>query len=566
MLEVIQNLPQSLLFSLGIILIAAAFFAYLAKLFKQPLIPAYIIAGIVLGPIGLKLIQDVELIHSISEIGIIFLLFIVGLEMDLKKLKTVGMTTIITGILQVILTFFAGFFVALLFGFDQLNAVYAGLIITFSSTMIVIKLLFDEDELNTLHGRIILGILFIQDILVIIALTVLIGSESFTFMNLLSTLEKFAVLLLGAYILNRFLVYRLFRFAAKSSELLFLLSVAVCFFFALGAYLLDFSIAIGAFLGGITLANLPYNLNIIARINSLKDFFATIFFVSLGLQLVFVNLASILFPFFALLLLVIVLKPLIVMVILSLLGYDKRNAFVSSVALAQISEFALILVLSVDTISPELFSITILLGVISIALTAYIMKYELFVYNKIAHVLSAFEKLSKNTRQMVHVQKDHPELILFGANRVGGTFLNSYQHNKRKTLVIDFNPEIIDMLKGQNTPCMYGDITNIEILKRINFKSAKVVVSTVARLQENLFLMDYVRNVRSEALVIVTAKNVDEALELYDAGADYVLVPSIKSGEIFSGLLEKYLNNKIGLEHVKKKQISLLRESLKQKY
>ncbi len=566
MLEAIQNLPQSLLFSLGIILIAAAFFAYLAKLFKQPLIPAYIIAGLVLGPVGLKLIQDVELIHSISEIGIIFLLFIVGLEMDLKKLKTVGATTIITGVLQVILTFFAGFFVALLLGFDTINSVYAGLIIAFSSTMIVIKLLFDEDELNTLHGRIILGILFIQDILVIIALTVLVGSGSFTFMNLLSTLEKFAILILGAYILNRFIVYRLFKFAAKSSELLFLLSVAVCFFFALGAYLLNFSIAIGAFLGGITLANLPYNLNIIARINSLKDFFATIFFVSLGLQLVFLNLASIILPFFALLLLVIILKPLIVMVILSLLGYDKRNAFVSSVALAQISEFALILVLSVNTISSELFSITILLGVISIALTAYIMKYELLVYNKITHFLSLFEKLSKNTRQMVHIEKDHPELILFGANRVGGTFLNSYHHNKKKTLVIDFNPEIIDMLKGQNTPCMYGDITNIEILKRINFKSAKVVISTVSRIQENLFLMDYVRNVRSEALVILTANDVDEALELYDAGADYVLVPSIKSGEIFSGLLERYFGDKKGLEKIKRKQIFMLKENLKQKY
>jgi len=289
MLELVQNLPQSLLFTIGIILIVATFFAYIAKVFKQPLIPAYIIAGLVLGPIGLKVIQDVEVIHSLSEIGIVFLLFIVGLEMDLKKLRTVGFVTLITGVLQVVLTFFAGYFTSLLLGFDHINAVYTGLVIAFSSTMIVIKLLFDEDELSTLHGRIILGVLFIQDLIVIVALMILGGSTTFSLGSVGLSLLKFIFLLFIAYAINKFIAFRIFRFAAKSSELLFLLSVATCFVFAMGAYLLDFSIAIGAFFGGITLANLPYNLNIIARINSLKDFFATIFFVSLGLQLVFIG-------------------------------------------------------------------------------------------------------------------------------------------------------------------------------------------------------------------------------------------------------------------------------------
>lgn len=559
MLELLQSFDQNLLFSLGIILITAAFFAYLAKLFKQPLIPAYIITGLVLGPIGLKLIQDIELIHSISEIGIVFLLFIVGLEMDLHKLKQLGSVTIITGVLQVALTFLAGYAVALLLGFDQINAMYAGLILAFSSTMIVIKLLSDEDELNTLHGRIILGILFVQDILVIFALAVLLNAEAFSIMTLLATLEKFIALLLAVYVFNRFIVHSLFKFAAKSSELLFLLSVAVCFLFALAAYLLDFSIAIGAFLGGITLANLPYNLNIIARINSLKDFFAIIFFVSLGLQLVLINLSAILLPLFLFLLIVILLKPVIVMLILSAMGYDKRNAFVSSIALAQISEFSLILALSVDNISQELFSITILLGVLSIALTAYLMKYELSFYTKINSFLSHFERLSKKKKQFGYEFHDHPEIILFGANRVGGTFLRSYHHLKRKVLVIDFNPEVIERLKQEKTPCLYGDLANIEILKRINFKSAKVIISTVAREQDNFFLMDYVKNIRTEALIILTAKTKEEAIALYDAGADYVLVPHVKSGEIISGLLGKYLNDKKGLEKIKRSHIVMLR-------
>lgn len=555
-----EVIPQSLLFNLGVILIVATFFAYLARIFKQPLIPAYIIAGLVIGPIGLKLIQDIGLIHSISEIGIIFLLFIVGLEIDLKKLKSVGTVAIITGVLQVILTFIAGYFVALLLGFDTINSIYAGLIIAFSSTMIVIKLLVDEDELSTLHGRILLGILFVQDLLVIIALTLILSSDSLTASTIFLSLLKFIILLAIAYVSNKFIVYPLFKYAAKSPELLFLLSIATCFFFVMIAYFLDFSIAIGAFFGGITLANLPYNLNIVSRVSSLKDFFATIFFVSLGLQLAFANFSVILTPLLVFLALVIFLKPLIVMIILSLFGYDKRNSFVSSVALAQISEFGLILVLAVNNISNELFSITILLGVISIALTSYIMQYELFVYNKIHPLLSIFEKLSTKKKYLGYEHKDHPQVILFGADRVGGTFLKNFKFLKTKMFVIDYNPEIIESLKNQKTPCIYGDVSNLEILKRINFTSAKVVISTIPSLKDNKVLIDFLKDLRSDAAIILTARTSEDAIELYKEGANYVLIPYVKSGEILSSLLDKYLDNKKGLFKLKQMHLKCLTE------
>ena len=561
----IQNFPQSLLFTIGVILIVATFFAYIAKIFKQPLIPAYIIAGLVLGPLGFQLIKDAEIIRSLSEIGIVFLLFIVGLEMDLKKLKSVGLVTVITGILQVLLTFIAGYAVAIWLGFDPTNALYAGLVIAFSSTMIVIKLLFDEDELNTLHGRIILGILFVQDLIVIIVLMILGNAGTFTTTSVLFTIVKFSVFLLFAYSISKFIAFPLFRFAAKSSELLFLLSIATCFIFALSAYLLDFSIAIGAFFGGITLANLPYNLNIVARINSLKDFFATIFFVSLGLQLVFIDFFSVGIPLLIFLLLVLLLKPFIILVLLSILGYDKRNAFVSSVALAQISEFSLILVLTGEHVSKELFSITILLGIFSISLTAYILKYELWFYNKTAHILSLFEKLAKKRRSLGYEHKDHPEVILFGASRVGGTFLKSSSFPKKKTLAIDFNPEIIESLKREKVSCIYGDMSNLEILKRINFKDTRVVISTVPGEKENIFLLSYVKNIRCSAVVILTAKNPEDALGLYREGADYVIIPYTKSGEIISGLLEKYQDNKKGLLKLKLTHIKNLEETQKGK-
>ena len=401
MLEVIQHLSGNILFDIGLMLVIAMFVAYIAKVFKQPLIPAYIIGGLILGPIGLGIIQDTEVIKSISEIGIIFLLFIVGMEMDLKKLKAVGWTTIITGTLQVGLTFLAGFFIFSRFvHLDTMNSIYAGLIIAFSSTMVVLKLLSDEEELLTLHGRIILGILFMQDIFVIFALTILLGTDTYSVLALLPVLGKFIAMIVVAYLLNRFVIFPVFRFAAKSQELLFILSLGVCFIFVMSAHLLGFSVAIGALIAGITIANIPYNLNIVSSVSPLKDFFAIIFFVSLGLQMVMPQIGSILTPLFVLLALVILFKPFIILVLLSIMGYDKRNSFTSAVSLAQISEFSLILVITVQDISQELFSATILLAILSIALTSYIIKYELQLYNLLAKPLGVFEYLAIKKRDI----------------------------------------------------------------------------------------------------------------------------------------------------------------------
>ncbi len=560
MLEVISGLPQNLLFNIGLILIVAAVVSYILKIFRQPLIPAYIIAGVILGPICLGLIEDLELIHTISEIGILFLLFIVGMEMDLKKLKKVGWVTIITGILQVGLTFLAGYFVASWLGFDSLNSIYAGLIIAFSSTMIVIKLLYDKEELNTLHGRIIIGVLFVQDILVIIALTIFLGTDTFTVMSIVPLMLKFIGLVIIAFLVGKFIAKRLFMFAAKSSELLFLLAIAFCFLFALAAHMLGFSIAVGGFLAGLTLASLPYYLNIIAEISPLKDFFSTIFFVSLGLQLTFSEFGLILTPLLIFLGIVLIIKPFIIMLILSLLGYDKRNSFVSAVSLAQISEFSLILVMSVANISDTLFSMTILLGVISIGLTAYIMKYGLFIYNLISPVLALFEKLSGRHKQLGYEYSDNKKIILFGCKRIGGMFLKSFKRMKKKVLVVDFNPEIIESLKEQKVPSMYGDMTNKEILKRISFKKAKVIVSTIPREEDNLRLLKYLKSIKTRAIIFVTARTVHESLNLYDAGADYVILPHIMSGEKIADILSKYMDDKKMLRKVKRDHLKHLLE------
>ena len=438
--SLLQNLPQNILFDIGLILIFAAIVAYIAKAIKQPLIPAYIIAGLILGPLALGIIHDSEIIRTIAEIGIIFLLFIVGIEMDLNKLKSVGWTTIIVGTLQVVLTFIAGYLISLYaLGFDPLNSVYAGLVLAFSSTMIVIKLLSDEEELNTLHGRLIIGILFLQDVFVIFALAILLGTTTFSPALIVPILIKAFILFLIAYLLNRYVVYRVFKFAAKSQELLFLMALAICFVFVMIAYLFGFSIAIGAFVAGITIANLPYNMDIVGRVSPLKDFFATIFFVALGLQLGIGNFSTILFPLLIFMLVILFLKPFVILIILSILGYDKRNSFAAAISLAQISEFSLILVMSLASVSEVLFTTTILAAIISIALTSYIFKYEMKIYNILFPVLKIFEKLAIKKRGIGRTRKDKKNIVLFGYHRIGTIFYSALSKMKKKVLIVDFD-------------------------------------------------------------------------------------------------------------------------------
>ena len=313
---------ENIFFDIGLIIIVATIVGYLARLLKQPLIPAYILTGLIIGPI-LGLVEDSNVILTLSEIGIAFLLFVVGLELNLKKLKDVASIAIFGGLMQFILLFISGFLIAIILGFVKTESVYIALIVAFSSTMVVVKILSDKRELDTLHGRIIIGFLLMQDLIAIIALSILTTLNNFSMAILVIALLKGIILLSVAVIASKFILPSLFRFAAKSQELLFLMALTTCFSFCIFANYIGqimmyffslpffenvilgnvlellkpgFSIAIGAFIAGVSIANLPYNVEIIGKVKPLKDFFATIFFVSLGLELLLGEMHTILVP------------------------------------------------------------------------------------------------------------------------------------------------------------------------------------------------------------------------------------------------------------------------------
>lgn len=561
---------QNIFFDIGIVIIIATVFAFIAKSLKQPLIPAYVLAGIIIGPV-LGLITNTEVITNLSEIGIAFLLFIVGLEMNLRKLRDVGLVSSVGGLVQMLSIFTVTFILAVFLGFIYQEAIYLGLIIAFSSTMVVVKLLSDKRALDTLHGRIIIGFLLMQDILAILVLSILNTMDNFSFIFLVLSLVKGVVVFLVAIGASRYLFPALFEFAAKSQELLFISAVSISFLFSIvfaniGKIIIfligllgfslssnmisylspGFSIAIGAFVAGITLANLPYNIEIIGKVKSLRDFFAVIFFVSLGMELLLGSFMALLKPLLIFLVLIIFLKPLITMFLCSFFGYKKRTAFSTSISLAQISEFSLIIVaqgLFLGHLSQEIFSLTVILAVITIVLTSYFIKYEDRVYFKLAGVLEIFDKLTGAYGHLEYLPRKKHEVILCGYNRIGYSIVNTLKKLKKKLLVVDFNPEVIGELIKEKVPCIYGDIGDSEILERINLKGAEMVISTVPIKRDNLLLIKKTKEQNKKAMIFVTSTQIKNALDLYDAGADYVILPHFLGGEHVSLLIEDFTSD-----------------------
>jgi len=561
---------ENIFFELGLIIIIAAAFAYIARLLKQPLIPAYILTGIVLGPL-MGLITNTTVISTMSEIGIAFLLFIVGLEMDIRKLKDVGLVSSLGGLIQILSTFTLAFFFAILIGFKQLHAVYIGLIIALSSTMVVVKLLSDKRELDTLHGRIIIGILLMQDIVAILALSLLTSLNQFSVLVFVFALIKGLAVFLVAVACSRFIFPYLFKFAAKSQELLFLMAIAVLFAFSIffnqiGKILIfiwdgmlqqplsynlqqilqpGFSIAIGAFVAGVTLANLPYNIEIIGKAKSLRDFFSTIFFVSLGMVLLLSSIRTIILPLILFLLFIVLLKPYIIMFLSSFFGYKKKISFLTGISMAQVSEFSLIMVsqgLVLGHVNQEMFSLTILLAVITITLTPYFVKYEDKLYSKAKPMVAFLDNLTEGEEKLEYEPGKimGKYILLCGHNRIGYSVVKIARKLKRDVLVIDFNPEVIRHLIREHVPCIYGDVGDSEVLERVNLKKAEMVISTVPAKHDNFLLIKKTREENPKALVIVTASQVDEALSFYNAGADYVILPHFLGGEHLAALIEDF--------------------------
>jgi Kef-type K+ transport system membrane component KefB/Trk K+ transport system NAD-binding subunit len=558
---------EQIFIQLAIILFMAFVVSYIVNLFKQPILVGYIIAGVLISPFIIQFGISTDVISSLSKFGIAFLLFMVGLHLNPKTIKEIGVSSLLIGLIQIIVTFGVSFLIAFkLLNFGVVASLYIGVALSFSSTILIMKLLSDKQDLDSLYAKISIGVLIVQDVvaagvLMFISSTANKSAISGLFIaNLLGGLGLIVLLFfLGLYALPFFT-----RKIAKSQELLFLFSVCWCFVIAALFNYLGFSIEIGALIAGVVLSVTPYSAEISSRISPLRDFFLIIFFMILGFNAQFANIKFILLNSVILSLIVLIIKPIIVMALSAFFVYTKRTNFLVGVNMAQVSEFSLIILLlgvSVGQIQNTVLHTIILTMIITILISTYIVIYSQKFYEKLKWFVNIFEK--KKIKRRVDVKDKEYYSMLFGYNRIGFSILNSLKKLNKKYLVIDFNPETISTLNKVGIPSLYGDVDDIDLLNELPLGKVQLVISTVPECETNSVLINEIRRVNKKAIIIVRAHTIDDALELYKRGANYVLTPHFLGGEYVSKMISDLNIDEKGYEREKEKHIQMLKDVAK---
>lgn len=511
---------------------------FLGRMLKQPLIVSFIAVGLIVGPSGLDLLRSVEKIHLLSEMGIAVLLFVVGLKLDVSLIRTSGKVALATGLGQVIFTSVFGYFICLGLGFEQVTSIYIAVALTFSSTIIIVKLLSDKKEIQSLHGQISIGFLIVQDIAVIIAMIVLSAMGTASDYSLMEEIILVVIKGIGLVILTilliRYVMTRLTALMARTPELLVLFALSWAIALAAFSDFLGFSKEVGAFLGGISLASTPYREVISGRLISLRDFLLLFFFIHLGSQLDLSLVGQQIVPAAILSLFVLIGNPIIVMIILGLMGYRKRTGFLAGLNVAQISEFSLILAalgLSLGQINEETLGLITLVGLLTIGISTYLIMYSHQIYEWVAPALRIFEKETPY-REIgdEKVVAEYYDVIIFGLGMYGNNIAKSLEEKGFKVFGVDFDPRAVKRWNRKGRAAQYGDADDPELMEILPGNS-QCVISTLPDKQINLALIKYLRNVDYKGKIAVTSYYGRTAKELELAGADLVLLPFVDASE-----------------------------------
>ena len=528
------------------LLVIAGIFGVVAKVLKQPLLIGYLFAGLFLGITGV--VSDTHAVSILGQIGVTLLLFLLGLEMNLAELPSIGKVALMTGIGQMAFTSTIGFFIARVMGFDVLPSVYIAIALTFSSTIIMVKLLSEKKDLSSLYGKIAVGFLLVQDFVAIAILMFLsgIGKRDVGSLEYIIIAFKAILLFVIVWVLSKRVLPSIFdKYIASSPELLFIVSIAWALGFAsLVAGPLGFTLEIGGFLAGLALSNLPEHLQIASKTRPLRDFFLTLFFLYLGTQLVIGQaFYSYIPPAIILAAFVLIGNPLIVLSIMSFLGYKKRTSFLAGLTVAQISEFSLIIMIvgkNLGHVTQEHVAMIVMVGVITMTISTYLILGADKVYRHIKRYISVFERGGVREKAYVVESKLEDHIVLVGSDRTGKTLAVHFLKKNMPFLVVDFNPTVFTKLTAENIPVIFGDIADEEIIEASNLAKSRMVISTISNLEDNLTLIAYLKSIRNAPVSIFTASMRNEAVKLYEAGANYVIVPDVVAGDHIKHILRAY--------------------------
>jgi len=547
-------------------LVAAAVLAFLMKILRQPLLLGYILAGVAIGPVGLGLITDHADITTIAEIGLILLLFMIGLEINVRAMLQAGRKVIIPGLLQFPLSVAMAYGGLLLLenfhfsvGVGSYARLYVAIAVSLSSTMIVVKLLFDKMEIDTLSGRITIGILVFQDIWAIVVLAIQPNLNNPEILGIARTFGLGALLVVVALLASRFLLPHIFRTAAKLPELVLVLSMGWCFLVALVAAhpMVGLSMEMGALIAGISLATFPYNIDVVARATVVRDFFITLFFVALGMVIPLPT-SNVLLVALVVVGLLFLLRALGVFGLLYAVKSGLRVSNLASINLSQMSEFSLV-VLSLGVGFRHIEQDTLTYGIWVFALLAVGSTYFIMYSHDLQTFLSRAERTVgipdiSGADDAEKISRRH-NVVILGFFRVASEFLKEIQQRQTnllgQLLVVDFNPEVKQKLDEMGVDCLYGDVSQLDTLHHANLHDAEIVLCTISdaflKGVTNEKLMRIVRGIAPGAIVVVTADSTKQARHLYACGADYVLQPSEAAAISLAGVVERSLKGELSV-------------------
>ena len=538
---------------IGLCLVSSAILSLLFVRIRIPITAAFIFAGVLIGPIGLGLVTDQETINTIANLGLTLLLFIIGLEINVKSLLASGKTLFVSGLLQVPLTavFGLGVFALLastIFGTSTgyYTALYMGLACAFSSTLLVVKTLQSRLQLDTVDGRLCLGLLIFQDIWAIVVLALQPSLSNPDLGPILRTFAGIGIVVTVAVLLSNYALPWAFRLVAKMPEVVVTLALGWCFGIGLLAAELttilhavgvdaDLSVSMemGALIAGTTIASFPYAHEVVAKVGNLRDFFITLFFVALGMGIPAPSGLFIIVGAVALAAVAVLLRYLLFLPLFYMSGVDQRHSVTSATKLAQVSEFALVIAylgLGLGHISQEVASIIIFAFVLTAVATPAMFTAAEPIHRVLGPFLSKIgvkpprESPGAMQNQMV------PRIAFLGLHRVASSLLydlsNEYPDLMKRTLVVDFNVETHDAVRELGAHAHYGDVSNPDTLINTGVDAAEVVISSVSddllRGITNAQIAREIRRMNPDALIIVNAVRTSDIKQMYAAGADYV--------------------------------------------
>ncbi|WP_043526578.1 cation:proton antiporter [Litchfieldella xinjiangensis] len=534
------------------LLVLVAFIGFIGILLRQPLIVGMIAAGVLAGPAALGIVESHESIELLAELGIAVLLFLVGLKLDLNLIRTLGVVSLATGLGQVMFTSLFGFGIGLAMGLDVVTALYVAVALTFSSTIIIVKLLSDKREVDSLHGRIAIGFLIVQDLFVVVAMMVLsafgVGSQAETGgsgwgqIALLFVYGGVALVLVGLFI--RYLATPLVSRMARSTELLITFALAWAALLAALAESLGFGKELGGLLAGISLASTPFREAIVSRLSPLRDFLLLFFFIDLGSQLDLGLLGAQVAPSLVFSLFVLIGNPLIVVAIMGYMGYRKRTGFLAGLTVAQISEFSLIFIsmgVALGHVTSESLGLVTLVGLITIALSVYMITYSHRLYRWVEPVLGIFERRDPVRELRVEEQIDNAQpydAILFGLGRYGNAIAHFLGERGWRLLAIDFNPDEVRRWRKRGIDAMYGDAFDQEFLGSLPLGEVNWVISAMPQHDlglthedPRLVLIDSLKQQHYAGRIAVSTQQLHDHETLRKRGADVVLLPFYDAAE-----------------------------------